>query len=188
MNTDVRFPTLGEKYNFMFKLAEGDYITPWEDDDIFLPHRLSYAAAKIQESGADYHKLPHAYCWNFGRIDAVSGNLFFCTGIWSRELLERTTKCDAVNTAADRSIEDKLRAHSREYYLEDLKRAEDIYYIYRWGGVTAHLSGYGEDPEALKKAQEALRNGMRRGKIFLKPHWNVDYVEMCKKFRQEKGI
>ena len=182
INTDVRFPTLGEKYNFMFNLASGDYLTPWEDDDIFLPHRLSYAATRIQETGADYHKLPHAYFWNYGNIDKIVGNLFFCAGMWSRELLERTTACDAVNTAADRSIEDKLKSFAREYYLQDLKDPRDIYYIYRWGGVTSHLSGYGDAPDALARAQESLKRNMTKGRIELKPKWNIDYCRQVDEF------
>ena len=185
INSSERFNTLGEKYNAMFKFATGDYVTPWEDDDIFLPHRLSYAMQKIQETGADYHKLPHAYFWNDGRIDNIAGNLFFCAGMWSRELLDRTTACDAVNTAADQSIENKLKANSRKYVIEDFKNAEDVYYIYRWGGVTYHLSGYGNGADALARAQNDLNKQMERGEISLKPHWKTDYVEICKQYREE---
>lgn len=188
INMSERFKTLGEKYNAMFKLASGDYITPWEDDDIFLPHRLSYAMAKIQETGADYHKLPHAYYWNYGNVEGISGNLFFCAGMWSRELLERTTACDAVNTAADQSIEAKLKANSKEYYLQDLKDPKDIYYVYRWGGVTYHLSGYGTGADALEKAQKDLKQEMKTGEIYLHPRWKVDYVEQCAKYRRDNGI
>jgi glycosyltransferase involved in cell wall biosynthesis len=181
-NTSERFQTLGEKYNAMFALAKGEFLTPWEDDDIFLPHRLSYAMKKINETGADYHKLPLAYCWHYGHITEITGNLFYCTGTWSKKLLEKTTGCGAVNTAADASLENQLQKHAAEYFLEDNADIENIYYVYRWSGVTCHLSGFGDDPEALTKAQSVLRQNARRGKVELSPKWHADYPKLCRDY------
>lgn len=40
-NSTVREETLGHKRNAMLKMASYDIITFWDDDDIYLPHRLS---------------------------------------------------------------------------------------------------------------------------------------------------
>ncbi len=47
INFPERFKTLGEKYNYTIKIADGDFICPWEDDNINLPHRLDVSISNI---------------------------------------------------------------------------------------------------------------------------------------------
>lgn len=42
-NTKLREPTLGDKRNTMLAMAKYPLVTYWDDDDIYLPHRLSLA-------------------------------------------------------------------------------------------------------------------------------------------------
>jgi len=186
INTRDRFNTLGEKYNAMFDMAKGRYITPWEDDDIFLPHRISHAVDIMDTYEFDYYKLPWAFYWNDKAITSIIDNIFYCTGMWSSELLKRSKGCDAVNSDADQSIEKKLKNCSHNYCLDHPKRVNDIFYIYRWGGVTNHLSGYGTGEIALLKAQQDLRKDQPTGRIELNPRWEMDYVEVCNNYLKDK--
>lgn len=43
VNSKMREASLGEKYNKTVGFAKYDYIVLWDDDDIYLPHRLSYS-------------------------------------------------------------------------------------------------------------------------------------------------
>ncbi len=49
INTKERYPTLGDKRNATAELASGDALVTWDDDDIFLPNRLTRLTAAIHE-------------------------------------------------------------------------------------------------------------------------------------------
>jgi hypothetical protein len=190
INVKEKYKSLGQKYNDMFfKMATGDVITPWEDDDIFLPWKISHGLRMMDKLGADYYKLGRAYFWNYGHIDAISENLFYCAGFYTKELLKLSGGCSPdANAASDQTIEKKFPAIAQNYVLDASKNNSDVYYIYRWGGIGTHISGIPESPENMAKFQELNAANMRRGVINLRPHWDTDYVELCAKFRRENTI
>lgn len=47
VNVPSRFATLGEKRNAAIELAQGDVILVWDDDDLYLPWRLSLSWAEM---------------------------------------------------------------------------------------------------------------------------------------------
>ncbi len=189
INMDKRFQTLGLKYNYaFFELAQGRYVTPWEDDDIFLPHKLKYQYNMLESNNADYHKLPMAFVWNNGQIVELGKNVFFCTGMWSCELLKVTTGADVgSNARADVTIEKKLKLAARpeSHIHEHHPEPEDTYYLYRWGGMGTHLSGYpGDDETKLERAQSDIMHSekYRTGRIILEPKYHADYEGECRQF------
>lgn len=48
-NIDHRFQSLGEKRNSAIEQANGDVIAVWDDDDIYLPWRLSFTWSQMEE-------------------------------------------------------------------------------------------------------------------------------------------
>jgi len=184
VNLRTKFKTLGEKYNYLVANARGRYLTPWEDDDVFLPHKLTATVTALEFFKVDYYKLPWALCLNHGKIDELASNLFFCAGIWTRALFDKTRGFDAVQAAADQSIEAQLKEHAGAAYLVDeLHDVSEVYYVYCWGGRTsAHLSGWGNDPDALAKAQAILDRGALTGKLTIEPGYSMDYEAMAAEF------
>ena len=51
VNAPDRFPTLGDKRNRCVELAEGELIAVWDDDDVYLPWRLSLCRAAMAGTG-----------------------------------------------------------------------------------------------------------------------------------------
>ncbi len=47
INLPRRFRTLGEKMNAAVALASHDLLFVWDDDDVYLPHRLSFSVANF---------------------------------------------------------------------------------------------------------------------------------------------
>ena len=180
VNHQKRFATLGEKYNWMIRNSHGHYITPYEDDDIFLPHALSHRVNMMERRGLEYYKLPRAWMVDYGVIKGLTQNLYYCAGMWTRALFDKTNGCAAVQANADQTIERQLSEQATDYMTDDDQRPESVYYIYCWGGRTAHLSGWGNDPGALEKAQDILRRGQPTGKIRIEPGYAVDYEAMVK--------
>lgn len=47
INVSRRFRTVGEKMNAAAALASHDLLFVWDDDDVYLPHRLSFSVANF---------------------------------------------------------------------------------------------------------------------------------------------
>jgi len=169
--------SLGECYNRAIAHAGGRYLCPWEDDDIYLPWRLADAVEALESNGAEYHKRPHAWFYNYGRIVGPVSNLFFCAGTWAAGLFRRVGGCRGDFAATDQALEARLVGGTDDAITEprDLKK---IFYIYRWAGVTAHLSGIKDGREGFEQTRAILRRGQPTGKVLIRPGWARDYVAM----------
>jgi hypothetical protein len=170
-------------------MARGKYITPWEDDDIILPHKISHAVEALERDNLEYYKLPWAYLWQYGNIETLTSNVFWVCGMWTKDLVTRCRGCERVNSPADQSIEAKMLGEAAGHTIATPAHLEDIYYVYRWGGVGTHLSGLGGDDEtALARAQEIIDgNRKRTGKIQLEPHYDKDYEAQAMAYLQQNG-
>jgi len=65
-NEAKRFPTIGGKRNRCCELCTGDLIFPWDDDDICLPHRISYSLQQMKNK--HYYKPDRFWYWSGGRV------------------------------------------------------------------------------------------------------------------------
>jgi glycosyltransferase involved in cell wall biosynthesis len=166
--------SLGGIYNRAIAPASGKYLCPWEDDDIFLSHRISAAVAALRETGAEYHKRPFAWLFDYGKITGPVSNLFFCCGTWSADLFRRTGGIPETFAATDQWLEPELnkRANAAVY---DKTNWREIFYLYRWGGLTAHLSGIADGARGFNETRERLRQGQPKGRVRIRPGWRQDY-------------
>lgn len=48
INAPCRYESLGAKRNAAIEIARGSIIAVWDDDDVYLPWRLSYCVARMQ--------------------------------------------------------------------------------------------------------------------------------------------
>jgi glycosyltransferase involved in cell wall biosynthesis len=49
VNVPKRLRTVGEKMNFAVALAAHDVLFVWDDDEVYLPHRLGFSVAKLAD-------------------------------------------------------------------------------------------------------------------------------------------
>lgn len=185
VNTCKRFKTVGEKRNASVALASHDIIFVWDDDDIFLPWRISYSIGKFDESRG-FFKPSKAFVLNDGQISGPKSNLFHSGSCWSRELFDAVRGYKHMGSGQDFEIEKKFDVVIGGGKNYNEIKPEEIYYIYRWGGTgTFHLSGFGKDKDGEKsgndKVEEFIKKKKESGKlkdgdVLLKPVWKEDYV------------
>ena len=183
INLPRRFRTLGEKHNAAVSLASHDLIFVWDDDDIYLPHRLTFSVERF-DVRKGFFKPGRAWIWNDGRLSGPEANLFAAGSCWSRELFERARSYAPIGLGHDVEIEarfEEVAPGSTPAY--DIS-SEDIYYVYRWDGTgTYHGSGFGQDQHraTAEYVHEQVRLGLlQTGPIALTPHWRMDYVELVR--------
>ncbi len=191
INLPVRFRTLGEKMNAAVALSTHDLLLPWDDDDIYLPHRLRLSVENFTAKKG-YFKARSAWFWNSGVLSGPVQNLFHPASCWSRRLFDAVRGYVADGNGCDLLFEQQLARTFPGAIAPSAITPEEIYYIYRWGGTgTFHLSQFGElrvgqnvgYAEVAAFVQErAIRGEIPVGHIPLQPGWKLDYRQLVSSY------
>jgi len=188
INCPRRFHTVGEKMNAAVALASYDLLFVWDDDDIYLPHRLRFSVEHFDPQKG-FFKPNQAWFWQNGQLSGLGKNSVFHVGsCWSRRLFDGVRGYPAEGTGYDLVFEQRLAKTFPGSIKTNKIRPEEIYYIYRWGGTGSyHMSGFGhyKAGENVGHAQvesfvqqRAKRGEIRQGDIPLQPHWKSNYRQL----------
>lgn len=187
INVPKRFRTVGEKMNAAVALASHNLLFVWDDDDIYLPHRLTFSLAHF-DPRQGFFKPDKAWFWNDGVLSGPTQNLFHVGSCWSRRLFDAVRGYVAEGTGYDLVFEERLAQQfpgsTKPYAIQP----QEIYYLYRWGGTGSyHMSQFGDlKPGENVGHQEvesfvqhrASRGEIQLGDIPLQPSWKTDYRQL----------
>ena len=187
INLPKRFRTLGEKMNAAVALASHDLLFTWDDDDVYLPHRLSFSVANFDPSQG-FFKAAAAWFWNAELLSGPVQNRFHAASCWSRDRFDAIGGYPADGSGTDAIFEKQLAARFPGATAPFDVTPEEIYYLYRWAGTGSyHLSGFGgarpgqnggyaEVAAAVEK--KARRGEIALGRVALQPRWRHDYPQL----------
>ena len=188
VNVATRFLSVGEKRNRAVALSRHDLLAVWDDDDISLPHRLSFSVSHYDERRR-YFKSTQSFSWNKGKVSGPRTNRYHAASMWHRSLFDEVGGYPAIGSGEDDGIEAKFKKIIGPEMSFDNIEPRDIYYLYRWSGTGSyHLSGFGRDtPETLGQDRvmkyvltQLERGEIAAGEIYLRPHWEADYSQMVR--------
>ena len=195
INLKERIVPLSKKFNSCISYCTGEYIFVWEDDDIYLPWKISLSIKKINEHGIfhtgdafieqDTNKL--AQCRNLHH-SSLCMNVDCWKSVNYYEILE-TDRCDLdVNIFA--------RIARKYGHIHQAVNPEEIFYIYRFGSSQDyHGSQFGGSENSISEyAKKYVEDKIKKnkeptGNIFLNPNWKYDYLEarnICLKNQKSK--
>jgi len=193
VNSTTRFATLGEKLHFMMEKAQAEFICRWDDDDISLPWRLSASVARLfghttchREYFPPKNSRPALKEWrpenhwydDRGKLLSMTrhpGNTHIMS-IWHRSLIE-DTGVQYPGAACPSGHEDQT--FNRHIWslgyprFGDLLEPEDMFYLYRWGTGSRHLSGADMQANYNLLGQEFITYG----EFNLTPGWLHDHIK-----------
>jgi MoaA/NifB/PqqE/SkfB family radical SAM enzyme len=174
VNLPRRMKSVGEKRNACVALCQGDIIFPWDDDDISLPHRISYSLEQMWNHR--YFKPTKFWYWKHGEISPDAKNaVAHAMGCWSREFFDSVGGYAHLQSGQDMALENLFKGADRD--VRDVPD-EKLFYIYRFPGTGSyHLSttGYGQGFEQV--ASFVKKQGIA-GVHRIQPHWKQDYSRM----------
>lgn len=181
LNLPERLPNPNDKWDIGAAEARGKYMCQLGDDDVALSHRFAQSLERMESRDLTYYKNPVCFFWNMGKITDICGNRMFGAAMYRRDLYMSAGGCggdgwDDVN-AETRMMD---IADPATVLIED--DAETAYYVYRWGGITAHWSAHSTDPiEAARIFDLVVRGSphFRAGDIELNPRFRWDYETLC---------
>ncbi len=186
INLPKRFRSVGEKMNAAVALTSHDLLFVWDDDDVYLPHRLSFSVANF-DPAKDFFKAHRAWFWEDGKLIGPVENLLHAGSCWSRRLFDASGGYAAEGSGYDLLFEQQLKSRFPGSTAPRLVELEEIYYVYRWGTGSYHMSGYGtlkvgqnvghaEVGDTVEK--RARRGEIPLGHVVLQPHWKQDYPQL----------
>lgn len=182
-NLKERFSNLCEKIQFMIDRSRGEMLTRWDDDDISLPHRLSYSFDKLGDS---LEWRPENYWYNdevpFGLLKRAChvGNThvmsLWCYGVLG---LMGGSYPKGLSMGEDQAFNQAVaRAGIRR--LGEVIPDDEMFYIYRWDKRFRNLSSKttglhdGSHYEAI--GQETIKTGA----YVIRPKWSCDYTRKAR--------
>lgn len=181
INLPTRIVPLGKKFNLAASYCTGDILMPWEDDDIYLPWRLSVSAAQIRDGV--FHTR-QAWLENSDHELEYSENLYQCNLAIDRTVWQQIGgylehDVSAIDLALFRSL-------GGEKHTQTLPQ-KDIFYVYRWQSSGAfHASEVGGNCASISDHagyivnQLAVSGQIPLGDVQLKPRWQRDYVALSR--------
>ena len=177
INIENQIIPLGKKFNTNIKHCKYDLLATWEDDDIFLPHRLRLSYEKMK-SGI-FHTQSGLIEESVGKL-TYSGNYFHSTHLFTRELFEEVGGYDESDLCSlDVSIMTKFTSKVGDY--SQTLDNNDVFYIYCWVETNSyHGSWREENISNLAKDHVAhdLQSGkLEKGEIILNPKPRYNFLE-----------
>jgi glycosyltransferase involved in cell wall biosynthesis len=193
INVSKRFRTVGEKMNVAVALASHDLLFVWDDDDIYLPHRLAFSVSRF-EPGKGFFKPDKAWLWNNGKLSGPDKNIFHSGSCWSRDLFDAVRGYPAEGTGYDLIFERSLNRQFPGSIATYKIRPEEIYYLYRWAETGSyHMSGFGDYAAGQNIGhsqveeyvnRQANSGEIRLGTIPLRPQWKSNYQQLVNEIMQ----
>lgn len=149
-SSTVRFPNLPEKFNYMSRLAKGDILAVWEDDDIYLPDHLSKLAGayRIADGGKLFftpETVYSTYGKPIGEFQTENcGGRFHASWAYSRELWD---ELGGYSLSSRLTFDAEMRERSMRYCqgVQTLYGGQLPTYVYRWGNGIYHGSQAGDN-------------------------------------------
>jgi predicted O-methyltransferase YrrM len=151
INDPARHPTLGEKRNAAIEAARGSLIAVWDDDDVYLPWRLSYCVKRMQELRTPF-LLPHEYWAYWGEEvlhhnQAVPGWIGHPLAIFRKDLWQQAGGYPNITLGEDASFFQRVFSLLGVEWISQPIAMRDRFFILRGKSEYHHTSiGGGQLP------------------------------------------
>ena len=171
-NFSKAFSEPGQKRNTAVTLAQHDLLFTWNDDGILLPHCISFSVGKFGK-WKGFFKPTQAFVLSKGTLRLPRQNIFHSGSCFTRKAFDKIRGYvyeERLHFYEAEFEAQFVRKHSKLVQYYDIALA-DIFYIFKWQGVTVFSKkGMVEDTET------------KSGQIKLNPHWEENYQELVQAF------
>lgn len=169
-NYSERIYPFGKRLNTAAKHCNGSILLCWDDDDIFLPNRISYTVSHM-DNGVFYTAS--------GLSENPNGYNAFC----DTSVFISTYACTRDVFDAIGGYQEIDHALVPTYFIYELLRytnnqtlaLEDVFYIYRWNTLAHPQTILKSDLSNNQRSFLIAHKIIESGTIKLNPHWNKNY-------------
>jgi hypothetical protein len=182
VNLSEKIQLLGVKFNETIKLCKYDLLATWEDDDIFLKHRLSYCVNRLKND-----KVFHTYnCLIEKKPQIIQPYYAYChsTHLIDKNLFYEISGYDELDIGhIDIKLMNKI-TKKVGYYTQQIVNIQDRFYIYRWNTSGSYhasaVSGQNSQKSLSVRVEQDVKTKIDKGliqsgNIYLKPKLSYDF-------------
>lgn len=151
VNAPRRYPTLGEKRNAAIELAEGPIVAVWDDDDVYLPWRLSFSVRQMQQWNTPFYRPAEFWAyWGDAKLhnnQSVPGWISHPNTMFTKELWRRAGSYPAMGVGEDARFFEQVHRELRKEFIKYPIDREKRFFVLRGKSRYAHMSiDGGEQP------------------------------------------
>jgi len=178
INYPQRFNSLGQKRNYIKDLASGEYCCIWDDDDLYLKHRITKSIELMNSNPCDIIKAQHAIMSVNNDGYVITSNLFHSQACITRNFMN---KKNYLNKSVGEDIDFENGAKIKSISVRP-------FYIYRWGGNVHHLSGIADDKKSWARSLTFEPYSKIKGEVLIKSEFQNDYWKVVNTLLDKEGI
>ncbi|MCG8650963.1 MAG: glycosyltransferase family 2 protein [Pirellulales bacterium] len=143
-NQETRFPTLGEKRNTCIELARGPLIAIWDDDDVYLPWRLSYSYRQMLRHQTPFYRTSHFWAYwgneNLHHNQTVPGWVSHAFAMFEKELWRRAGGYPARSLGEDTEFFNRIHQVLDREFIKYPIPEQDRFFVLRGKSRYRHMS------------------------------------------------
>lgn len=187
INVATRAPDLGVKRNMLVEMARYDVLTFWDDDDIYLPHRLSHGLELLGDLPATREHTE----WRMGLHHPTSLTLRAARPLGTVTIRKSTLAAvggfpDAPCIQDCHLVVNLVKAGFFKNLPPSDRKPSTIYRLHA-GVARAHVTNTpgGCNQEAIRRfaierTAAALASGEEpSGTVSITPRWDMDYIALA---------
>lgn len=177
INLNARIIPLGKKFNETVKLCTGDILFPWDDDDIYFPHRFKFSIDHM--INGCFHTAKKIDDKNKERKNKIIRCVSHCNLAISRKHFDTVGGYTEPTTDYCHMDQDFLKALRKHKLYTNIEiENKDIFYYRRWFTTKSyHGCELGTTNISTRAANIVTRKNLV-GEYILNPHWNTDYTKI----------
>lgn len=151
INEDQRYATLGEKRNAAISRSRGEILAVWDDDDIYLPWRISFSVAEMQRHDSEFYRPTEFWAYwgeeHLHHNQSVSEWVSHGFAMFTRALWDRVEGYPTQNLNEDRMFFEQIHRALDQSFIAFPIRQEDRFFVLRGKSKYSHMSiAGGENP------------------------------------------
>lgn len=158
-NCSQRFQSLGQKRNDLVRRARGDFLMNWDDDDLYLPWRISEMMKHLYPAADKWFCKP-TQAWrstNNGNY-RLNQSHFHGQAAMRRILFDELGGYAEMNVGEDLDLEARVPRERRIVYRA---QPSELCYVYREGNGIAHISEFRMDQPGRPTSWERMADRYR---------------------------
>ncbi|HEX4055488.1 MAG TPA: glycosyltransferase [Tepidisphaeraceae bacterium] len=144
INSKTRFATLGEKRNACIEAAVGPLIAVWDDDDIYLPWRLSLSLREMQRHQTRFYRAAEFWAyWGEASLhdnQSVPGWVNHPNTLFSKTLWQQVGGYPARGVGEDAEFFAKIHESLGQEFIKFPLDRIDRFFVLRGTSEYAHMS------------------------------------------------
>ena len=151
VNRAERYPTLGEKRNATIEMSRGELIAVWDDDDVYLPWRLSFTLEQLRKHETPFYRAAEFWAYwgesTLHKNQSIPSWVNHPNTLFTKKLWQQVAGYPALNCGEDTGFFRRIHKLLDRPFIKYPLAEHERFFLLRGKSQYAHMSIHGgENP------------------------------------------